>query len=86
MKTPFKIVLINVILVIVFSILLGFEPQAYPKDYLATLGLVTLAVAVLNFFAGIFLLLKTDKSYAQGTFLSAGLLLLFGYVLCSSII
>lgn len=80
MKLPFKIVLINSGLAFVFSFL--FIPLL--DSYLFALGVVSFWEGVINLIVGLILLVAKDKRYAQGFLLSSGLLILAGFILCST--
>jgi hypothetical protein len=85
MKLPFKIVLINVSIAIIFSLLTTLkEKDVFDKDFFLWFGLSGLFGGAVDLIAGLFLLLKEDKRYAQGFLLSGGILILLGFVACSA--
>ena len=52
--------------------------------YVVMFGLVALGGGAIDIIVGLFLLLATDKRYAQGFLLSGGVLLLLGFLACST--
>jgi hypothetical protein len=82
MKLPVKIILINVALAILFALLFG-STQGITDGYVFMFGLVALGGGAIDIIVGL-LLLATDKRYAQGFLLSGGVLLLLGFLACST--
>lgn len=79
-----KIVLICVgihigLTVLISPILGGFNSN----DFLILYGLTGILLGVLLLVIGLVSLLADDKRFAQGFLLSAGIILLLGFVLCS---
>jgi hypothetical protein len=83
MKLPVKIILINVALAILFALLFG-STQGITDGYVFMFGLVALGGGAIDIIVGLLLLLATDKRYAQGFLLSGGVLLLLGFLACST--
>lgn len=83
MKLPIKIVLINMALAIIFALLFGSK-EGIIDGYVVMFGLVALGGGAIDIIVGLFLLLATDKRYAQGFLLSGGVLLLLGFLACST--
>jgi hypothetical protein len=84
MKLPIKIVLINLILAILFAILLN-STQGFMEGYVIMFGLVALGGGAVDIVIGLLLLFATDKRYAQGFLMSGGLLILLGFLACSTL-
>lgn len=84
MKLPVKIVLINVGLAILFAFFLN-STQGYLEGYTIMFGLVALGGGAVDIVIGLLLLFATDKRYAQGFLISGGVLLLLGFLACSTI-
>lgn len=80
MKLPFRIVLVNSGL----AIILSFFFISIIDSYFLSFGLVSFWGGVIDLIVGLFLLIKKDKRYAQGFLLSAGLLILVGFIVCTS--
>jgi hypothetical protein len=87
MKTIYKISLLNMGFAFLLAILLayGFDGRGL-KDYVSFLGLASVFVAAICIPVGLLLLLFKRKVWGQGYMLSAGILLLFGFALCSTVL
>lgn len=86
MKLPYKIVLINVGIAIIFSLFTIFvEPGGLHNNFFIWFGLSGLFGGAVDLIVGLFLLLIEDKRYAQGFLLSGGILMLLGFITCSGI-
>ncbi len=72
MKFQIKIVSVNVILAIVFSIILS--PKDSPREQL---GIICLFGGIVDLIAGLILLLMKDKRIAYGFLLSSAVLIIF---------
>ncbi len=83
MKLPVKIILINVAVAILFSVLYVIT-QNVTSEISIVVGLVFLVGGLIALVAGLFLLIAEDKRYAQGFLMSGGLLLLLGFLTCST--
>lgn len=83
MKLPLKIVLINLALAILFAIIYVIT-QNVTSEVSLVVGIVFLVGGLIAFVAGLFLLIAEDKRYAQGFLMSGGLLLLLGFLSCTS--
>jgi hypothetical protein len=85
MKLPVKILFINIALALVCSLLLTFIFSGGGITFMMIpvyTGLVGLFGGLIDLIIGLFLLIKTDKRYAQGFFLSGGVLMLIGFAAC----
>ena len=83
MKLPVKIILINVALAILFAVLYVVT-QNVTSEISLVVGIVFLTGGLIALVAGLFLLIAEDKRYAQGFLMSGGLLLLLGFLTCTS--
>ena len=83
MKLPTKIVLINITIAILFSIIIVIS-QNISSEISVVVGLVFLVGGLIDLLVGLFLLAAKDKRYSQGFLMSGGLLLLFGFLICTS--
>jgi uncharacterized membrane protein YagU involved in acid resistance len=83
MKLPAKIILINVAVAILFAIIYVVS-QNVTSEISLVVGLVFLVGGFITLVAGLFLLIAEDKRYAQGFLMSGGILLLLGFLTCSS--
>jgi hypothetical protein len=81
MKLPIKIILINVVLAILFSVIYAIT-QNITSELSIVVGLVFLVGGLIALVVGLFLLIAEDKRYAQGFLMSGGLLLLLGFLTC----
>jgi uncharacterized membrane protein YagU involved in acid resistance len=83
MKLPVKIILINFVLAILFAVTYVIT-QNVTSEISIVVGLVFLVGGLIGLVVGLFLLVAEDKRYAQGFLMSGGLLLLLGFLTCSS--
>ena len=81
MKLPFKIVMINVGLALVFGLIFSALTESVVEGF----GLVFLIGGSITIVIGLLAFLATDKRYAQGFLMSGGILLLLGFVTCGSL-
>lgn len=80
-----KICLVNIGGVILLAFLLStFSSGLSPG--ISCLITSALIIGGLNTFAGLLLLFNTDKKYARACLISGGLLFLFGFLTCSSLL
>jgi hypothetical protein len=86
MKTVYKICVANVGLTVLVVLLLvyGSDGSLSANDYIGFFGLTSLFFGPLYIIIGLLLLVFRRKIWAQGFLLSAGVLLLLGFVLCSA--
>jgi hypothetical protein len=84
MKLVYKICLVNVILAVLVAVLfsLSFRVSDY-NGFTSILGLVSLFGSVVDILIALILFLFKRKVWVQGYLLSAGVLLLLGFALCS---
>jgi hypothetical protein len=84
MKLVYKICLVNVILAVLVAVLfsLSFRVSDY-NGLISILGLVSLFGSVIDILIALVLFLFKRKIWAQGYLLSAGVLLLLGFAMCS---
>jgi len=54
------------------------------NDFMMAFGLIGFFGGITEIVAGLFLLLATDKKYAQGFLLSGGLLMVIGFAACTA--
>ena len=85
MKIQLKIILVSFGVVILLGALAG-SADGYNKasDFFMVMGMVGFFAGLLQLIVGLFLLVKTDKRYAQGFLMSAGLLILIGFAICTA--
>jgi hypothetical protein len=85
MNLQVKIILISFVIAIFAGVLLAFSDGSYKaSDYLVSFGIIGFFGGLLQAIAGLFLLIKTDKRYAQGFLMSGGILMLVGFATCTS--
>lgn len=83
LKLSYKIVLINLAIAIMASFI--FEPSlgvGHLEDYAFTFGIVCLVGGIVDFFAGIILLIANSKDFGKGFLLSTAALLLLSGISC----
>ena len=85
MKTVYKICFINVGLALLLTLLftIGFQGNNL-QEFIGIFGLVSFFGGAVDLLIGLVLLLLRKKEYGQGFLLSAGVLLLLGFTLCST--
>lgn len=83
MKRIYKIGLINVCLVFILAGFIAFSDHSNVRDYITYAGVASILWSVLCVFVGLLLLFLRNKEWAQGFLLSAGILLLLGFMECS---
>jgi hypothetical protein len=87
MKLPYKILLVNCSIAVVSAILLALAFNSGPvNEFFLMFGLVALFGGFADVVAGLFLLFKEDKRWAQGFLLSGGVLMLLGFVCCTGLV
>jgi hypothetical protein len=84
MKTEFKSCLINCALAVVAALLFSLNGGGV-HDFMPTMGLVFLIWGVLSLFVSIIIFISRKFEIARGVLLSAVLLVLIGYAVCTSI-
>jgi hypothetical protein len=88
MNKAIKVLLINVVVVLGFTLLLSLSGGGgfRANDFLIGLGLICLAAAVLDILVAVILFITGPAQYdiAKGFLLSAGVLFLAGFAACSS--
>jgi len=85
MKIQQKIILISFGIVFLLGALAGAgSGSSKPADFFMVLGMVGFFAGLLQLIAGLFLLAKTDKRYAQGFLMSAGILMVIGFATCTA--
>ena len=85
MKKITKIVLINVAVVILIALLTALSEGSNPyTNFLMWFGLCCLGIGLLDLFVALILFLTGKQNYeaGKGFLLSAGILLLLGFVVC----
>lgn len=84
MKLPFKVLFINLGLVVIISLLLlvGINSSFRADDFFIAFGLVALVAAVIDLIIGIVMLATGNKESGKGFMLSTGVLLLIGFASC----
>ena len=84
MKLQQKIILVSFAIAAVAGFLLALGDRSNrAADYFVSFGIVGFFGGLLQLIAGLFLLIKTDKRYAQGFLMSGGVLMLVGFVTCT---
>jgi ABC-type spermidine/putrescine transport system permease subunit II len=87
MKTSYKISLLNMGFAFLLASLLAYAFDGHGlKDYVSFLGLASTLVAIIVIPVGLLLLLFKRKIWGKGFLLSAGILLLIGFALCSTVL
>jgi hypothetical protein len=85
MKLQQKIILISFAVVLLLGAATGaVNASGKANDFLMILGVVGFFAGLLQLIAGLFLLAKADKRYAQGFLMSGGLLMLIGFATCTA--
>ena len=84
MKLQQKIILISFGIVLVLGALAGAASGASNGDFFMAMGIVGFFAGLLQLVVGLFLLAKTDKRYAQGFLISAGILIVVGFATCTA--
>lgn len=88
MNKAIKVLLINVAVVLGFTLLLTLSGGGVfrANDFLIGLGLICLAAAVLDLLVAVILFITGPNQYevAKGFLLSTGVLFLAGFAACSS--
>jgi hypothetical protein len=85
MKLQQKIVLISFGIVLLLSLfIIAAGGASNTSDYFMGLGMLGFFAGLLQLVVGLFLLVKTDKRYAQGFLISAGLLIVIGFATCTA--
>jgi hypothetical protein len=81
-----KIILISFAAALLLGVLIALAGGGMDKkaDFFMLMGMVGFFAGLLQFVAGLFLLIKTDKRYAQGFLMSAGILMLIGFSTCTA--
>jgi hypothetical protein len=85
MKLPYKILLVNIGIALVLGLLTGGGfggTDSFASGY----GVVAFFGGIIDLLAGLILLVKTDRRYAQGFLLSAAFLMLTGFITCTTIL
>ncbi len=85
MKYQARIVLASLAMVVIVGIIAGagFGSRNI-KDFMVAFGVVGFFGGLLELVIGLFLLLMKDKRPAQGMLMAGGILLLAGFVTCTS--
>jgi hypothetical protein len=85
MKLQTKIILISFSIAIIAALLFSWFDSSHKatSDYLLSFGITGFFGGLLQAVVGLFLLLKTDKRYAQGFLMSGGLLMVIGFTTCT---
>lgn len=86
MKLPLKIVLCSIAFTIVLAFLLASGTSSSLNDVLGFFGLADIIIGPLLLFSGLIALATRHKEWAQGLLLSGGILLLLGFLTCSSLL
>ncbi len=85
MKLIPKIILYSFAVVFLFGALLAVANGGHSsEDFFVFIGSVGFFGGLLQLFVGLILLFAKDKRYAQGFFISGGLLMLIGFATCTS--
>ena len=80
MKLQQKIILISfAIALLVGSLIAAASGVNKPTNFFMYLGMPGFFAGLIQLVVGLFLLMKTDKRYAQGFLMSGGILLLVGF-------
>ncbi len=88
MKKVYKICLLNAGLVLLLAALISyaFSGGLGLRDYIGISGIVSVLGGAIYILIGLLLLVFRRKVWGQGFLLSAGILLLFGFTLCSTVL
>ena len=85
MKLQQKIILISFGIVLLLGALAGTAGGGNKsEDFFMVMGIVGFFAGLFQLVAGLFLLIKTDKRYAQGFLMSGGILILIGFATCTA--
>jgi hypothetical protein len=85
MKLIYKIFLVHLALVFLFTFITSFSLGGFNgADFLVFAGLFSLMGGAIDIIIGLLLLAFKRKESGKGFLLSAGLLLLLGFTVCSS--
>ena len=85
MKIQQKIILVSFGIVLLLGALAGTAGGSSSSgDFLMVMGMVGFFAGLLQLIVGLFLLVKTDKRYAQGFLMSGGILMLIGFTTCTA--
>jgi len=85
MSFQLKTVLISFAVALVLAALWTATDDAMrANDFMMAFGLLGFFGGIIEIVAGLFLLLATDKKYAQGFLLSGGLLMVIGFAACTA--
>lgn len=87
MNTVYKTALINVLITVLLVLLLTATNGDFSRgDFAVGLGLISLGIALLDILVSIILFIagQQNREMAKGFLLSAGVLLLMGFVACSA--
>lgn len=81
MKLPLKIVFINIVSAIAVTLLIAMMIK---NSFTEIFALVSACGGFIFTVTGLVLLRKNHKEYAQGFLLSGGILMLMGFLICST--
>jgi ABC-type lipopolysaccharide export system ATPase subunit len=85
MKIQLKIILVSFAVVLLLGVLGGAAGgSGKASDFFMIMGIISFFAGLVQLVAGLFLLVKTDKRYAQGFLMSGGILMLIGFTTCSA--
>ena len=85
MKLIPKIIMYSFAIVFLFGALMAITNAGQsPEDFFVYVGSAGFFGGALQIFIGLSLLFAKDKRYAQGFFISGGLLMLIGFATCTS--
>ncbi len=85
MQTPYKVLLANIILVILFSLIYAFlNPTDGRNDFAVIFGLVCLLAGLINLILGIVFLFIRQRDWRVGFFISCAVLFVLSGISCGS--
>jgi len=85
MKLQQKIILVSFAIVLLLGSLMAAGGGVdRTTDFFMYLGMTGFFAGLVQLVVGLFLLIKTDKRYAQGFLMSAGILMVVGFTTCTT--
>jgi len=83
MKRIYSICMVNMVWVFILAGIIAVDGGSSISDYMAYAGLVSILWSAVCVFVGLALLLFRQKQWGQGFLLTAAILVLSGFTVCS---